>query len=233
MSFFTYALGAVLLIFVLLRQVRAVPVPRVYHPRLPVFLGVIGLLELTSYVGDHHVSSSAWLWVLASLAVGAVGLGALRGLSMRVWTTNGWVVRQGNAVTMALWLVSLVVQFAAGSANNHAGADGPRSGELPPLSGSDPRRAVLRGVPPRRAPLGAARAERGQAAAGAIHPGAGCLLRHLPCRGRRPARMGTRRRGRRGAVRSQRDRCGGRGGRRTTAHPSCTRRADRFYTRRP
>jgi hypothetical protein len=121
MSFFTYALGAVLLIFVLLRQVRAVPVPRVYHARLPVFLGVIGLLELTSYVGDHHVSSSAWLWVLASLAVGAVGLGALRGLSMRVWTTNGWVVRQGNAVTMALWLVSLVVQFAAGSANNHAG----------------------------------------------------------------------------------------------------------------
>ncbi len=121
MSFFTYALGAVLLIFVLLRQVRAVPVPRVYHARLPVFLGVIGLLELSSYVGDHHVSSSAWLWVLASLAVGAVGLGALRGLSMRVWATNGWVVRQGNAVTMALWLVSLVVQFAAGSANNHAG----------------------------------------------------------------------------------------------------------------
>ena len=121
MSFFTYAVGAVLLIFVLLRQVRAVPVPRVFHARLPVFLGVIGLLELSSYIGDHHVSSSAWLWVLASLAVGAVGLGALRGLSMRVWATNGWVVRQGNAVTMALWLVSLVVHFAAGSANNHAG----------------------------------------------------------------------------------------------------------------
>jgi hypothetical protein len=121
MSFFSYALGAVLLIFVLLRQVRVVPVPRVFHARLPVFLGVIGLLELFSYVGDHHVTSSAWLWVLASLAVGAVGLGALRGLSMRVWPTNGWVVRQGNAVTMALWLVSLLVHFATGSANTHSG----------------------------------------------------------------------------------------------------------------
>jgi hypothetical protein len=121
MSFFSYALGAVLLIFVLLRQVRVVPVRRVWHARLPVFLGVIGLLELFSYVGDHHVTSSAWLWVLASLAVGAVGLGALRGLSMRVWATNGWVVRQGNAVTMALWLASLLVQFAVGGANNHSG----------------------------------------------------------------------------------------------------------------
>ena len=94
------------------------------------FLGVIGLLELTSYVGDHHVSSSAWLWVLASLAVGAVGLGALRGLSMRVWTTNGWVVRQGNAVTMALWLVSLVVQFRGRQRQQPCGRDEPRSGEL-------------------------------------------------------------------------------------------------------
>jgi hypothetical protein len=124
MSFFSYALGAVLLIFVLLRQVRVVPVSRVYHARLPVFLGVIGLLELFSYAGDHHVTSGGWLWVLGTLAVGAVGLGALRGLSMRVWATNGWVVRQGNAVTMALWLVSLLVQFAAGSANDHSGGAG-------------------------------------------------------------------------------------------------------------
>ena len=97
MSFFSYALGAVMLILVLLRQVRVVPVPRLFQPRLPVVLGVIGLLELFSYAGDHHVSSGAWLWVLASLVVGAVGLGALRGLSMRVWASNGWVVRQGNA----------------------------------------------------------------------------------------------------------------------------------------
>src|SRR5580704_6531328 len=124
MSFFSYALGAVVLVFVLLRQVRAVPVPRLFHARLPVFLGVFGLLELFSYAGNHHVTSSAWLWVLATLAVGAAGLGALRGRSVRVWATNGWVVRQGNAVTMALWLVSLLVYFTAGGANNTSGAAG-------------------------------------------------------------------------------------------------------------
>ena len=124
MSFFSYALGAVILILVLLRQVRVRPVPRVFQPRLPVVLGVIGLFEMASYAGNHHVSSTAWLWIAGTTLVGAIGLGALRGLSMRVWTGNGWVLRQGNALTMALWLVSLLVHFAGDSAGNHAGAAG-------------------------------------------------------------------------------------------------------------
>jgi hypothetical protein len=123
MSSFSYVLGTLVLILVLLRQVRVRPVPRVFQPRLPVVLGVIGLVEMLSYAGSHHVSSSAWTWVLGSMVVGALGLGALRGLSMRVWSGNGWVLRQGNAVTMALWLVSLLVHFAA-DAGGHAGTTG-------------------------------------------------------------------------------------------------------------
>ena len=124
MSFFSYALGTLILILVLLRQVRVRPVPRVFQPRLPVVIGVIGLFEMFSYAGSHHVSSTAWLWVVGTLVVGALGFGVLRGLSMRVWSGNGWVLRQGNAVTMALWLVSLLVHFVGDSGQSHAGAAG-------------------------------------------------------------------------------------------------------------
>src|SRR5277367_3952040 len=124
MSFFSYALGALILVLVLLRQVRVRPVPRIYQPRLPMVIGVIGLFEMLSYGGSHHVSSTAWLWVLGTLAVGGIGLGVLRGLSMRVWPGNGWVLRQGNAITMALWLVSLLVHFVGDNGQSHAGAAG-------------------------------------------------------------------------------------------------------------
>ncbi len=124
MSFFSYALGTVILLLVLLRQVRVRPVPRLFQPRLPIVIGVIGLFEMFSYADNHHVSSSAWWWVLGTLAVGALGLGVLRGVSMRVWTGNGWVLRQGNAITMALWLVSLLVHFVGDSGQSHAGAAG-------------------------------------------------------------------------------------------------------------
>jgi len=124
MSFFSYALGTLILILVLLRQVRVRPVRRVFQPRLPAVIGVIGLFEMFSYAGNHHVSSSAWWWVLGTLAVGAIGLGALRGISMRVWPGNGWVLRQGNAITMALWLATLLVHFAGDTGQSHAGAAG-------------------------------------------------------------------------------------------------------------
>jgi hypothetical protein len=124
MSFLLYALGALILVLVLLRQVRVRPVRRVFQPRLPLVIGVIGLFEMFSYASDHHVSSSAWLWVLGTLMVGALGLGVLRGVSMRVWSGNGWVLRQGTAITMALWLVSLLVHFAGDTGQSHAGAAG-------------------------------------------------------------------------------------------------------------
>jgi hypothetical protein len=98
-----------------------VPVPRAYVPRLPIVLGVIGLFAMSTYAGDHHVTSTDWTWVLGTL-VGAVVLGGLRGLSTRVWDTNGWVVRQANLVTMALWLVTLVLQFAGDAAAGLVGA---------------------------------------------------------------------------------------------------------------
>jgi hypothetical protein len=59
--------------------------------------------------------------VVGALAIGGVGVGALRGLSMRVWASHQWVVRQGTTVTMALWLASLIIHFAA---DGHAGARG-------------------------------------------------------------------------------------------------------------
>jgi hypothetical protein len=121
MDVFSYVVGVLVLIPVLLRQIRAVPVPRAYVPRLPIVLGVIGLFAMSSYAGDHHVTSTDWSWVLGTL-VGGVVLGGLRGMAMRVWDTNGWVVRRANLVTMALWLATLVLQFAGDAAAGIVGA---------------------------------------------------------------------------------------------------------------
>jgi len=121
MDVFSYVVGVLVLIPVLLRQMRVVPVPRAYLPRLPIVLGVVGLFAMSSHAGDHHVTSSDWAWVLGTLA-GAVIVGGLRGVATRVWDTNGWVVRQANLVTMALWLVTLVLQFVGDAAAGLVGS---------------------------------------------------------------------------------------------------------------
>jgi hypothetical protein len=112
MSFFSFFIGFVLLVWVLLRQVAVRPVRRVIRLGLPVIIGVIGLFELTSYTSSHHhIAGSAWASVLGTLLVGAIGLGIARGLTVKIWTAGNWVLRQGTPLTMALWLVSLAVHF--------------------------------------------------------------------------------------------------------------------------
>jgi hypothetical protein len=120
--FLSYALGAVVLFFVLLGQARIGVVRRFFRPRLAVFLGVLGFIETIAYAGDHHVPSSSWAWVAGTMVLGALGVGALRGLSMRVWSGNGWVVRQGTAVTMVLWLVTLLAHVFGDAGGSQAGA---------------------------------------------------------------------------------------------------------------
>jgi hypothetical protein len=118
--FVSYAFGVVVLFFVLVRQTRVRPVRRAFQPRLPFLLTFIGLFELIDYTGTHHTTSVDWLWLGGTL-LAAVVLGALRGLSVRIWASNHWVVRQGTAATMVLWVVSLVVHFLAGAGGVHAG----------------------------------------------------------------------------------------------------------------
>jgi hypothetical protein len=120
--FLSIALGVLVVIFVLLRQTRIRPVPRLFQARLPIVLGVIGLFDFFGYTNDHHITGSDYAWVIGTLVVGAVLLGAVRGLSVKVWTTNNWVVRQGTPITMVLWAISLALHFAIESGGGPAGA---------------------------------------------------------------------------------------------------------------
>ena len=147
-----------------------------------------------SYAGNHHVSSSAWLWVVGTLVVGAVGLGVLRGLSMRVWTGNGWVLRQGNAITMALWLVSLLVHFVGDSAAEPRRArPGSRAASFLLYLGLTLGVQYYVVLPPGPAAVGAARARRRAGRCGCSSPrGRAPSSPPSAPEARRPARMGTR-----------------------------------------
>jgi uncharacterized membrane protein HdeD (DUF308 family) len=120
--FFTVALDILVILYVLSRQRMIRAVPRQLHLRVPVVLGVIGFFELINYTGSHHVSSTDYDWVIGTLVIGAGVLGAVRAFTVKLWTANNWVVRQGTALTFVLWLVSLGLHFVGDEGANHAGA---------------------------------------------------------------------------------------------------------------
>ncbi|MFE6686424.1 hypothetical protein ACFVFQ_08075 [Streptomyces sp. NPDC057743] len=102
------AITAVVLVWLLSRQLTERPL----RERSPVglVLLVIGAVETGVYVTSSPLSWRDGAVVVASLAVGVL-LAAVRAFTVRLSVRGGRVMRQGTALTAALWIVSLGQHF--------------------------------------------------------------------------------------------------------------------------
>lgn len=75
------------------RQLHAQPLNANF--RLPLIIGIVGLIELVEYLGKHHVSGIAIGALVGSLAVAAV-FGAIRAATIHLWVQDSQPWRKGN-----------------------------------------------------------------------------------------------------------------------------------------
>jgi hypothetical protein len=102
-------IGVLVLGWILYRQLQARPAKA--DLRLPLILGIVGIVQLTGFLGQagHHPG-----YVFAALAgslVLAVVFAAVRAATVHVWVDNGQTWRKGNVLTALLWIVSLGVHL--------------------------------------------------------------------------------------------------------------------------
>jgi hypothetical protein len=100
--------GVAVAALLVIRQMRAQPVDA--NLRLPLILGIIGLIELTNYLQKNHLGTIAIVALAGSLVLAAV-LGAVRAVTVHLWMQDGQPWRQGTWLTGGLWVVSLAAHF--------------------------------------------------------------------------------------------------------------------------
>lgn len=122
-------IGVVILLYVLVRQVQKRPVREGRGPRLMLILLAIGVIDLGQYVSSHPFDGPA-VAVLAGSLVVAAAFGALRAYTVRLWRANGVLFRQGNWLTMLLWLVAIGAHFGLDLLIGQAGGSGLASSAL-------------------------------------------------------------------------------------------------------
>jgi hypothetical protein len=101
-------LGLAIAALVVVRQLRARPVNANF--RLPLILGIIGLIELTGYLQKGHMGSAAIAGLAGSLVL-AAGFGVVRALTVRLWIHDGQPWRQGTWLAGVLWVVTLAAHL--------------------------------------------------------------------------------------------------------------------------
>jgi hypothetical protein len=106
--------GGLVLLFLLYRQLRVRAVRSTLV--LPGVLALLGLSEISKYAGPHPLSHATIATLVFSLLVFAIGLGAARAWTIKLWVARGQVLRQGTWVTIVFWLVAVGLHLAVDSA---------------------------------------------------------------------------------------------------------------------
>lgn len=107
-------LGVLFLGYLLYRQLQVRRLPRQLRLERSMLFVAIGVLTaLPVLQGRTRVSGAVWAVLVASFLVGAA-LAAARAFTVRLWSVDRQLHRQGTAWTVALWLVAVLTHLAAG-----------------------------------------------------------------------------------------------------------------------
>ena len=99
-------IGVAVLALLIARQLRARRVSS-SGLRIVLILGIIGVVEVVSYLKVNHGSSTRTFLALGGSLVLAAVFGALRAGTVKLWTKEGQVWSQGNWITAVLWAIAL------------------------------------------------------------------------------------------------------------------------------
>jgi hypothetical protein len=105
---FDFVVGVAVLALLITRQLQPRPVRSGF--RVPLILGIIGLVELFSFMRREHGGAGIVASLAGSLVIAAV-LGAIRARTVRLWLKDGQPWRKGTWLTAVLWIVSLAAHL--------------------------------------------------------------------------------------------------------------------------
>jgi hypothetical protein len=98
-------IGVLVLGLVIYRQLIVRPVRDNF--RVPLIIGIIGVVELYSFLKDHHHENGTIAAGLVGSLVLAAVFGAVRAMTTKVWIRDGRAWQQGNWLTAVLWVIGL------------------------------------------------------------------------------------------------------------------------------
>jgi hypothetical protein len=101
-------LGIVVLGLLIWRQLVARPVREGF--RAPLILGIIGVVELASFLNGKHVNDTLMAGLVGSLVLAAV-FGAARAMVTKVWIQDGQAWRRGGWLAAVLWVLALAAHL--------------------------------------------------------------------------------------------------------------------------
>jgi uncharacterized BrkB/YihY/UPF0761 family membrane protein len=102
-------ISVLVLLYILYNQRRVRQLRQTLRLTLPIVLIIVGFLSTTSHFNTQPLTTTGLILIVASLLFLAGGMGALRAYTVKIWSNDQGVFRQGTWLTIGLWLVSVAL----------------------------------------------------------------------------------------------------------------------------
>lgn len=109
-SMINILMAAAVVIWVISRQLRARPLREQRPYSMMIVLAVLGAYQMIQLAGREEISTAAYVAMAVGLVSGAF-FGWLRGRYVHLWRADGVLTRQGNWLTIVLWVVGIAIHL--------------------------------------------------------------------------------------------------------------------------
>jgi hypothetical protein len=104
-----FSLAMVVLIFY--NQVRVRQVKSDTKLTIPLVMLVLGIYNFKDYMATAQLTLISWVSIIISFSVLAIGMAAIRATTVKIWSDNKVIYRQGTWITVLLWIVSIAIHL--------------------------------------------------------------------------------------------------------------------------
>ncbi|MES5261644.1 hypothetical protein [Priestia megaterium] len=100
-------IGVLALFLIIKNQLKIREVSNERKFILPIILLVIGIRNFNGHFNNHTLSSIGMVSTIISFTLLAGGMAAIRAYTIKLWTQDNVIFRQGTWLTILLWFVSI------------------------------------------------------------------------------------------------------------------------------
>lgn len=110
MGFEGLLIGLLVVVWLLWRQLQVRELRRDRGYTASLIMVAVGVIEVVRYGHDHPLGATGIVLLATSIVV-AAAFGAIRATTVRLWFEDGRLLRQGTAITAALWLIAIAIHI--------------------------------------------------------------------------------------------------------------------------
>ena len=95
------------IVFILYNQIKIKTINTDSKFTFPLIMIILGMNNFIKYINMSQISLLSWLAIIINFTILAIGMATVRATTLRIWSEQNVIYRQGTWLTILVWIISI------------------------------------------------------------------------------------------------------------------------------